>query len=135
MTINTYIQPISLNLHRVILLLIAPDAAPSNFTAVPATSRSATISWDLPPADEQNGVIILYVINVTIVATGQSFQLTSTNTTFTVDDLTPYTNYVCIIAAVTSAGTGPFSTPVTLSTPQDGMYSGVPTNNYNQKYR
>lgn len=88
--------------------------------AQPSSSRSATISWNPPPDDEINGIIIRYVINVTIVETGDTFQLNSTTTTLTVNALTPYTTYVCIIAAVTSAGIGPFSTQFTLITPEDG---------------
>ena len=99
---------------------VAPSASPTGFAVVSTTSRSATVTWNSLPADEQNGVIILYVINVTVVGTGQTFQLTSTTTILTVTNLTPYTTYICIIAAVTSAGTGPFSTQFTVSTPQDG---------------
>ena len=88
--------------------------------ALPTSSRSASVTWGLPPADEVNGVIIRYVINVTVVGTGQTFQLTSTTTSLTVTTLTPYTTYICIIAAVTSAGIGPFSTQFTLITPEDG---------------
>jgi len=54
------------------------------------------------------------------VGTGATFQLVSTTTSLTVFTLDPYTTYVCIIAAVTSVGIGPFSNPFTLSTPEDG---------------
>ena len=48
------------------------------------------------------------------------FQLTSTTTSLTVSTLQPFTTYFCIIAASTSVGMGPFSTVVTLQTPEDG---------------
>ena len=88
--------------------------------ATPSDSRSATVTWGPPPDDDLNGVIIRYIINVTVVGTGQSFQLTSTTTSLTVTTLTPYTTFICIIAAVTSVGIGPFSAQFTLITPQDG---------------
>ena len=103
-----------------LILYVVPTGSPLNFTVVPTTSRSAEATWSPPSANEQNGVIIRYVINVTVVGTGHTFQLISTNTTLTVTNLTPYTTYNCIIAAETSAGTGPFSSQFTVSTPQDG---------------
>ena len=54
------------------------------------------------------------------VETGEEFQLTSRNTSITVTTLRPYTTYQCIIAASTSVGIGPFSTIVTILTPEDG---------------
>ena len=92
-----------------------------NFSGYPKTSRSGTISWNPPAADQQNGIIIHYVINVTVVETGVSFQLTSNTTSLTISTLSPYRNYRCIIAAVTAVGIGTFGGLFTLTTPQDSM--------------
>lgn len=101
-----------------------PSGSPLSFGGSATSSRSATITWNPPRADLQNGAIIRYVINVTVVETGQFFQLTSPTTTLTITTLVPYRNYICIIAAVTSVGIGPFSSRFTLTTPQDGeLYS------------
>ena len=70
---------------------------------------------------QQNGIIILYTINVTVADSGEMFQLTSTTTSLTVSTLQPFTTYFCIIAASTSVGMGSFSTVITLQTPEDGM--------------
>ena len=99
---------------------VAPSAPPNGFTGVPTSPRSASLTWSTPPMDEINGMIIRYIINVTVRETGQMFQLTSTTTTLTINTLSPYRTFICIIAAVTSAGIGPFSTQFTLVTPQDG---------------
>lgn len=107
------------------LLFSAPSAPPESFNAVPGSPTSASITWDTPPADDVNGVIIQYVINVTVVGSGRTFLLYSTETTLNVTTLQPYTTYICIIAAVTSAGVGPFSSQFVLATPQAG------TNNAN----
>lgn len=62
-------------------------------------------------------MIIRYVINVTVVGSGQTFLLNSTTTALNLITLEPYTTYICVIAAVTTAGIGP-STRVILTTPQ-----------------
>lgn len=102
------------------LYIIVPSGSPLSFGGNATSSRSASISWNSPLPDQWNGVIILYVINVTIMETGHVFQLNSTTTSLTVVTLQPFRNYICIIAAVTSVGTGPFSVSFTLTTPQDG---------------
>lgn len=76
--------------------------------------------WDPPSADEQNGLITEYVLNVTEADSGEMFQLFSPTTTFVVDILQPFTTYYFIIAASTVVGRGPFSTIVTLQMPEDG---------------
>ncbi len=96
----------------------APSAPPANFNALPSSPTSASITWDPPPDDDINGVIIQYIINVTVVGSGLSFQLASTTTTLNITTLLPYTTYICIITAVTSEGRGPFSAQITLATPQ-----------------
>ena len=88
--------------------------------ATPMSPRSASMSWSPPPADDINGVILRYIINVTVMGTGQTFQLISTTTTLTISTLSPYRTYICIITAVTSAGIGPYSSQVRLITPQAG---------------
>ena len=97
---------------------LAPSAPPESFNAVPGSPTSASISWDPPPADDVNGVIVQYIINVTVVGSGQTFLLYSTSTTLNITTLQPYTTYICIIAAVTSAGVGPYTSQLTLITPQ-----------------
>ncbi len=102
------------------IVVVVPSGSPLSFGGNATSSRSASISWNPPAADQWNGIILLYIINVTVVETGQTFQLNSTATSLTVSTLQPYRNYICIIAAVTSIGTGPFSVRFTLTTPQDG---------------
>ena len=84
------------------------------------TSRSALLTWDPPLPEEQNGIIINYIINVTEADSGVSFQLFSANTSLLVESLLPFTSYNLLIAASTSVGTGPFSRLLTLQTLQDG---------------
>ena len=102
------------------IFILVPSGYPQKFSASASSTRSANISWNPPQADEQNGIIINYLINVTVVGSGQTFQLSSTTTFLTVSTLLPYRTYLCIIAAVTSVGVGPYSIPFILNTPQDG---------------
>ena len=101
-------------------MFTVPEGAPINFESTVTSSTSAYLTWNSPSYEEQNGVIIEYVINVTVLETGERFQLTSNTTFLEVTNLRPYRTYVCIIAAATSVGLGPFSTPVTVVTPEDG---------------
>ena len=97
-----------------------PSGYPQNFEAVANSSRSASFAWDPPLAEEQNGIIINYVVNVTAIETAEMFQLFSETNSILVANLSPFTTYSCFISASTSIGNGPFSTIITLRTPEDG---------------
>ena len=53
-----------------------------------------------------------------MVETGDNFVLFSNSTTLTVTDLKPFSTYICIIAAQTSVGTGPYGPQFILYTPE-----------------
>ncbi len=79
-------------------------------------------SWTEP--DPANGIISGYTINCT-TPTGemlQPFNIGPGETSAMLDGLVAYTNYTCIISATTGAGEGQFSTPLTVTTVEDGMY-------------
>ena len=78
------------------------------------------LTWRAPTPEDRNGIIIGYKINVTVVASGTTFELTSTIESISVTSLRPYTSYVFRIAAVTVVGTGPFSTALSVTTRQAG---------------
>lgn len=103
-----------------IFSFIAPSSPPENFVAMPTDPRTVFLTWDPPPPEDRNGPIIGYIINVTVVGTGEMFQLTSPTNTLRVSSLRPFSTFVCVIAARTPVGLGPFSTTVTVTTPEDG---------------
>ena len=100
---------------------VAPNGPPQNIIAQPSSARSLNITWNPPAAAEQNGIITSYVVNITGVETGEQLQLTSQSQSVNVTGLTPYTTYLCIVAASTTIGPGPFSTQIIIGTPEAGI--------------
>ena len=72
-------------------------------------------------ADQQNGIIVEYYINVTEVETGMVSQVVVPGASqWLVDNLHPYYVYNFHISAATNVGLGPFSPVFTVQTPEDG---------------
>ena len=76
--------------------------------------------WDELPSEDKNGIIRYYLVNVTETNTGHHYQTTSTTTDIALSNLHPYYTYSITVAAYTIEE-GPFSTPVSFTTLQDGM--------------
>ena len=67
----------------------------------------------MPPlAEEVNGVIIGFIVRITGQDSNEMIELQTNEMNVQVEDLHPYFSYVFTVAAITEAGTGPFS-PVT----------------------
>lgn len=86
------------------------------------------MSWEPPPDDQWNGVIVQYVIHVAEIG-GENFYLNVTFSSTMVTSLSPYTTYWFFIAAETSAGRGPFSSAITVQTDEAG-YKNVTVYRY-----
>ena len=93
------------------------------------SSTSVTFSWAPPREEHQNGVIVLYTLNITEAGTGLTVQrmVPASQTSVTVDSLLPFTVYICSIAASSSVGMGPFSTILSISTQEDSKLSCILT--------
>lgn len=99
----------------------APSGSPMNIVTLSLTSTSVQLSWNPPPADQQNGIITDYYINMTEIETGVTVQLMVTGaTTLLVNALHPYYVYSFFISAATVVGQGPYSTIFSIRTPEDG---------------
>ena len=99
----------------------APSGAPENIVAMSLTSTSVQLSWNPPPADQQNGIITDYYVNMTEVETRVTVQLMVTGaTSLLVDTLHPYYMYNFFISAATIVGQGPYSTLFSIRTQEDG---------------
>ena len=71
--------------------------------------------------EDQNGIITMYTIMLTVVLSRDSYEYVTNITNMTLSNLTPYATYVWTIAATTSVGRGPYSTAINIIMPEDGM--------------
>ena len=101
-------------------LTAAPSMPPEDLIVEATTSESISLSWSPPDVQSQNGIITGYLINVTAIETGETFQVSSATTNLVIQSLRPFTMYICVIAAETSAGTGPFSISLSVQTSESG---------------
>ena len=77
------------------------------------------MTWEVPLAEQQNGVIQHYLVMVMVQQTRASFTLNSTSTSLLITDLHPAYDHAVEVAAVT-VSVGPYSSPVVVTTPDDG---------------
>lgn len=84
------------------------------------------LQWDPPLAQDKNGIIIGYRVNVTSLVGGERFYFETTDNYLLVSGLTPHTIYECIVSAVTRVGTGPFSGIVIVQTSAEGNLQAIP---------
>jgi len=98
----------------------APSGAPGNVTVVEIASHSISLTWTPPTAENQNGIIIGYLMNFTVTETGEAFQLFSNLSDIRVV-LTPYTQYTVILAAENNAGRGPYTQFFRVQTAEAGI--------------
>ena len=99
------------------------------------SSRSIMLTWERPPQQEENGLLLIYhaiVIETQIHYFDNETEITGMqrylNRTYNVsegraqliDSLHPDYNYTVRIAAATEPGIGPFSDAITVRTEMDG---------------
>ena len=99
-----------------------PSDVPLDIRVTPLASTTLSLNWSAPLEDSRNGLIVQYVVNISVSETGERFQrIVSGAETVTLTGLHPYYEYTYVIAAATSVGTGPFSVRRSIRMPQDGM--------------
>ena len=96
-----------------------PISPPQTTVGTAPTSRSITLQWNPPPIEGQNGIIVLYHINITEVESGSLLQYTASGTYITVSDLHPYYTYQWAVSASTTVGYGPYTKISTVMTLED----------------
>ena len=102
------------------------------------SSHSIILSWERPPLEEENDILLRYhviVIETQIYYTDDGAEFTGMqrylNRTYNVSEgrtqligmLHPDYNYTVRIAAATGLGIGPFSDPITVRTQMDGEFT------------
>lgn len=109
------------NLHSLSYVnIVAPSSAPANLRGYAVDSTSIYVSWSPPLPEFQNGLIRRYLICITEAETWNTFNYTTSQTSYLFHSLHPYYNYEIEVAAVTVAS-GPFSITLTIQTLPDGM--------------
>ena len=93
-----------------------PGAPPQSVAVSSVNSSSIKVSWGDVLCDQRNGEITGYQVNYTSTSDNGIVNTTGNQTSFTLSDLQPHTDYSISVAAMTVNGTGPFSTPVTNKT-------------------
>ena len=83
--------------------------------------REATLTWQPPAFEDQNGVITYYQL---LVSQSQfeipDITVVANTTSHTVTNLEEHVQYTVVVAAATRIGVGPFSSAVNFTTQQDG---------------
>lgn len=101
-----------------------PSASPVNVQARIINTTTIELIWAEPPLDTQNGIIISYRISIAVSETKTNFVInTTTAAALNITDLHPYYGYSLRVSAVTSRGEGPFSDPVSVTTPESGKFA------------
>ena len=104
-----------------LLHITEPSGPPLNIETNTTNSYSISLRWEPPLPSDRNGRIVSYLINVTAVETGETFEINTTYTTLSLSlPLSPFTTYEFIVAASTGVGPGPFSQAISVLTPEDG---------------
>ena len=100
------------------LLSTAPTGPPGPITLVTVTPNSATVQWGEVTCPQRNGEITDYTVTAT--KSGGMEEGTANvggdARQATISGLTPSTEYSVQVAAVNMAGTGPYSSPITIMT-------------------
>lgn len=87
------------------------------------SSTSVYVSWNAVPAIDQNGVITEYDIEYSPTFPQLSYSMTMTeNMSVTLNGLEEYTVYIVRVRAHTIIGAGPYSTPQSNRTMEDGKF-------------
>jgi len=78
-------------------VFVVPTGYPQDFSIEVLSSRSALLSWIPPLIEEQNGIIIRYVVRVVAIESGADFQVPSGSIGVRIDTLEPNTMYMIFL--------------------------------------
>ena len=100
-----------------------PHSPPREIQVYNIGERTAHVSWIPPLVQDHNGPLTHYEIHFTpsqflVIPT---VVIQTSNLSISYSDLEEYITYGVVIAAATSTGLGPFSSPVTFATQEAGI--------------
>ncbi len=105
-----------------------PASPPSNVNVMADSSTSITVTWNIVPPIDQNGMITMYEViyqpqetfGGAIASASRTLPVTDMSVVLT--NLEEFVGYAIFIRAFTSLGAGPFSNGVIQTTNTDGSY-------------
>ena len=95
-------------IYYLFLCLKVPSAPPQSPSGSALSTTVITLTWDLPPAFDINGIIEFHLVEVTEIYTGISWMFHAVDTHINVGPVHPYFVYECRVATFT-VGLGPFT--------------------------
>ena len=103
----------------------APSAPPSSVRVSVESSTAISVQWGLvEPCADQNGPITGYSVRYGEMGSGrtQNKAVSGDSRMTTISELTKETVYTVEVAAETRAGTGVYSLPLTIQTPDSEWF-------------
>lgn len=107
-----------------------PSEPPRDIVGTAVDSTSLRVTWNPPSEENQNGVLIAYKISYTKISLGNAVpfddqtamivEVDSAERTHDIENLEKWTVYELKMAAATIKGDGPWSTPISAQTDEDG---------------
>ena len=111
-----------------LLMLTVPLAPPSSVRVSVESFTAITVQWGpVEPCDQQNGAITGYSVRYGEVGTSDGerrVEIVTGDSMTTVSGLTKETVYTVEVAAETSGGTGVYSEPLIIETPDSKFDCG-----------
>ena len=102
------------------MLLLAPSSEPENVRIVWLSSTAATVSWEPPAPEDQNGMIDVYHLVLVDKKLGdRNWTASTARQSYTFRKLAEHHTYTVKVAAET-VSIGPYSLPLTFTTEEDG---------------
>ena len=98
------------------MIFIGPSAFPSVVMVTDVTSTTITVQWKVVPCIHQNGAITGYSVRYGVAGSGITQTDNTTEREIVISALSTSTNYSVEVAAVNSAGTGDYSSPIFATT-------------------
>lgn len=98
-----------------------PGGSPQSVTAEAVSPTVFILRWQPPLAEDVNGVVRRYTVNITELETGRVEQYFTTDLNITVESRHPFYRYRFIVAAET-VGLGPFNDPNVIHMPEAGEH-------------
>ena len=99
------------------IISTAPSGSPSSFRRAAITPNNITVQWGEIPCLSHNGVITGYIVRALRNGIVERTVSVGGNTSgATISGLIPSTTYGVQVAGVNSAGTGPFTSSISIRT-------------------